>query len=266
MWHGKMSKGCILRGTTTHRLLLPELFLEMLDFPFQQINFGFHFRKPAEEGVQALKFTERAHRNTPINFAAAHDFPGQDSGLGTDHNTLLYACMISESDLASYYGIVLNNRTSGDSGLGGNDHMFAHVYVVRNLNKVIYLGARPDSRGSQRSSVKGAVCADFDIVLYNHRPHLRKFPLPATVGNVSETVAPDDNSRMKNYPVSQLHTRIEHNARVQNAFFSQAAAFANENAGMQNTTGPDESVGIDHHERAKLYAFANLGARIDCSR
>jgi hypothetical protein len=117
--------------------------------------------------------------------------------------------------------------------------------IVGNLNKVIHFAAGPDARSAKRSAVDGAIGANFDIIINNNAPDLRKFPLSTPVESIPETIASQDNAGMENHAVANTCSRIENNAGEQDAVFSNATGFSDDDAGMKNAASSNLRFSLD---------------------
>jgi len=177
-------------------------FLKFPDSDQQLVNLFFHFRQPAEQCIEFLVFLERAHWNSPVDLSSAYDFSGQNTGFGTDYGPALHASMVTEAHLTANNCVIFNYCTPGNSGLRGNDDSLSNFNIVGNLDEVVDLGSAPDASDSQGASIDRGIGAYFYIIFNDDTANLRKFDLPTAIKDVSESITPDNSSRVQRYTIS----------------------------------------------------------------
>ena len=72
---------------------------------------------------------------------------------------------------------------AGDAGKRDQDHVFANVAVVADVNQVVDLDPAADARLAQRPAVDGRVGADLHVVFDHQRALLRELRIGAGGGS-----------------------------------------------------------------------------------
>src|SRR5579862_6634541 len=92
--------------------------------------------------------------------------------------------------------------------------------VVSYLHQVVDFDAVCDASDAERAAIDRCVGSNFDVIANFHRADLRKFPMAAVAGNITETIAADHSTRMHFDAGSKLRAGIKRHARMQPAFLA----------------------------------------------
>src|SRR5688572_22082176 len=112
--------------------------------------------------------------------------------------------MPGDADLARERHEIAEPGAARNPGLRDDKAVLADRHVVRDLHEVIDLGAFADNGRSERTTVNRHVGADFNVVLHDDVAHLRNLAVRACIQNITESVRPDDGSRMNPHTLSEL--------------------------------------------------------------
>nr|VFK26734.1 MAG: hypothetical protein BECKMB1821I_GA0114274_1001103 [Candidatus Kentron sp. MB] len=117
--------------------------------------------------------------------------------------------------------------TARDSGMGSD------IYIMPNLNLVIYFYTILKDGILQRASIYCGIGSDFHVVTNPHRTELwYSNPCTIVVGN-TKTIATDDNSGM------DKHSFPDDNILAERYVSYQARMIAHDSLFTHNTTGSD---------------------------
>src|ERR1039458_3368291 len=123
---------------------------------------------------------------------------------------------------------------SGNCLLAHDQTVPANDDVVRDVHKIINLGALADDSGTKRAAVNGRVGADLHVVVDDHIADLQHFAVAALVEHVAVAVRTDDRAGVDADPMTDLRPRIN------NHVWEQAHVVA-------NLTGPADMVAAHEH-------------------
>ena len=92
---------------------------------------------------------------------------------------------------------------AGDADLGGHQHVAADADAMPDLHQVVQLGPGTDARLAHRRPVHRGVGAELDVVLDDHRRHLRNL-LVRAIATPDEAIAvtADDHAVLQDDPVA----------------------------------------------------------------
>src|SRR5581483_9747365 len=113
------------------------------------------------------------------------------------------------------------------SRLSAKARVLANFAVVADMDLVVELDAAMKNRGAERRAIDGRFGPNLDVILQNHRAHLRNLHQPAAILDESETVGPDHGA------VEKRHTVPDH------------ASFANHRRAVAGKVVPDPNIRID---------------------
>src|SRR4051812_18514305 len=104
--------------------------------------------------------------------------------------------MARNADLTAEHDTVANLRATGNTTLGGNNHVFPHLHIMADLYEVINLAARTDDGVRACAAVDAGAGADSDIVANQHAAELRHFDNAFAAGGETESVLTDMDAAM----------------------------------------------------------------------
>ena len=119
-----------------------------------------------------------------------------------------------------------------------------------NLHLIINLGSRANYGITHRSAINRRIGSNFDIVLDDHTPQLRRFKVAFRGRREAETILAQSRPRMNDDPVADKRIK-------QARMGADGAAASNANA------RPDNGVGSNNRPRSNLGARADHGPGIN---
>ena len=138
--------------------------------------------------------------------------------------------------------------------------MPADLYVVGNLDQIIYFCALSNHRDAKGAAINRGVASHFDVIPEDHLPELREFVVLVFGKDVPEPVGADHHARVQQHPVSDSGARIEDNAGVEHAVFPHDDAPAQAYSGRQHRPRADRYFGLDHHLRTNAHVSSQVCA------
>ncbi len=123
---------------------------------------------------------------------------------------------------------------AGDAGERDENHVFADVAVVADVDEVVEFCAAADASFFQRAAVDGAVGADLDVVFYHQCSLLRELRVGAGGGiaHVAETVCAEHDAGVHHDAIADCRAGVNHDARIDAAVLADAHACADDGAGF----------------------------------
>src|SRR5207253_11079636 len=131
-----------------------------------------------------------------------------NSRLGGDGNMVPDFQVPGNPGLAGDNDVVAQFRAAGDAGLRDDQAVLAHDDVMRDLNKVIYLGAFADDGRSQRAAINGDISADLNVVPEDDLADLGYLVMDTRVKYVTKTVGADYRAGVNADAMADFGARI----------------------------------------------------------
>ena len=130
---------------------------------------------------------------------------------------------------------------------------------MADLNQVVELNPFMDNRRAHRCPINTGIRPDLHIVLDPHVSDLRNLVINAVfVGSESETIGPDNRSRMNRHPVTDFAGLINLHARKQRHVVTQTHPIAQIHLRIDLAPVSDFHALFDHRIVANIHLFAHL--------
>src|SRR6266446_1656677 len=177
--------------------------------------------------------------------------------------------MIAKAHLSANDAVVLDNHAAADAGLSGNNHMFADVAVMADVNQIVQLRTAPNARATQGASIHTGISAQLDIVFYDYCADLRKFVVTLILANIAKTVRANNYTRVQNHSVPDGDVIINHDVRMNDTIAANRYVVANTHSGENLRTDTDAAGLADGNMRADMSSqrdvssLSNYGCGID---
>src|SRR4030042_296778 len=179
----------------------------------------------------------------------------------SDGNMSDNADLPADNDALPYFGGPRN------TGLSGNDRIFADDYIMGNLNKIINFHITSKPRFSKCGAVDGGIGADFHIVIYLHNAYLWYFAIAFTRIGKTKAICAANNAGVQNYPFTNDTRMINSYIGIDYRIFTDRDVTPNVNTGI-NKSAPFnlrppaiESFGKNICFWRNNGAFFNIGVR-----
>src|SRR5438309_446835 len=135
-----------------------------------------------------------------------------------------------------------------DSHLGHDDRVLTDLDVVADLHQVVDLGPAADDRLPERGAVDRRVRPDFDVVLDQHRAHLRDLPVRFAVEGVAEAVGANHCARATHDALAERDPRAQRHARGHDRRLAHLRARPDEGQRADPGVRADHGARLDHRE------------------
>src|SRR5438270_2192519 len=207
------------------------------------ISSGF-FRQSGENSQYLQILSYGSGGSSPEHLSlASYYFIRRDTTLRAQHSSLSNMYVIGDAHLTGNYGCVLDYRTSGKAGLGGNNHILTNMHVMTDVYQIIKLRTPSDHSYVQGATVDRTVGTYFDVVTNLQAANLRKFNVVAAVriSHITESIAAQNRARVYGHTTANAYTRIDGDIGRDDAIRSDLGI------GADYGVGPDAGPLADNH-------------------
>src|SRR2546422_2248028 len=133
----------------------------------------------------------------------------REAGLRGDHGTVTNRDVVGDAHLPGQHDAAADPARPRDSHLGHDDRVLTDLDVVADLHQVVDLGPAADDRLPERGAVDRRVRPNFDVVLDQHRAHLRDLPVRFAVEGVAEAVGANHRARVNHDALAERDPRAQ---------------------------------------------------------
>ena len=172
--------------------------------------------------------------------------------------------MIGDADFAAQHHEISQPRAARNADLPGDHAVPADDDVVRDLHKIVDLGALADDGVAGRAAVDRDVGADFHVVLNDDAADLRDFPMALRRRQIAEPVLADAGAGMDDHAVADQ--RVQHRrAGADRAIAADRDARADHGAGRDQRASADLGARADHRERIDVTPASSRAEGCTCA-
>jgi UDP-N-acetylglucosamine acyltransferase len=225
-----------------------------------------HLRQPAHIREHLQVLLERPRGRAPHHLSCADHLRRQHTAARAQHRALFNARLVADAYLPADDRVVLDNYSSREARLRGDDDVPADAAVVRDVNHVVELDAVSDLCNSQRRAVDARVRADLDIIADSDAPDLRELLVVVARERKTEPVRADDASRVQHGAAADRDVVIDCDARMQHAILAQRDAAAYRAPRPDAAARADTRASADGNERPDFGSVRDCCAGIDNRR
>ena len=159
--------------------------------------------------------------------------------------------MTRDANLSGENHFITDFGRSREADLSAEQRIFANFAAVTNLDKIIHLCARADTRFANAGAVNASVCLDLDPVAEDCGAGLDNLlPVIVFIFGEAEAVGTDDNTVLQDDGLAQLAVFADYGVRVSEEVVANTCAAVDDDVRQNDATIANDYVFVDDHVRA----------------
>src|SRR4051812_42749824 len=157
--------------------------------------------------------------------------------------------MSAHAHLPRDYAAILDARRSRDPDLRHDEAEAPDPTVVRDVHEIVDLGAGANHGVVDAPAIDRRVRANLDVVFDDATPDVRNLVMAAAAKNITEAVGAKPRTGMHDYPLTDHHSGVCRDGRIQVTFRTHLHAGADDDVRVDHDIVLDPGTTADHRER-----------------